>query len=123
MADDNDDEIEDAAEAFFKDSGPGPNEMANEYIPKEEDWLAKTLLDVSDPAAIAALRNFETIYPEVSDLQPLVDGALDEFLKGKTSVGGRSREEYRKILMAMFGQSDDDTSDSIALQAVAPEED
>lgn len=121
MSDDSE-EIEDAAEAFFKDSGPGPNEMANDYIPEGDDWLAKTILDVNDPAAIAALRNFEEIYPEVEDLQPLVDGALDQFLKGKTSVGGRSREEYRKILMAMFGQSDDDDGQSIALQAVAPDD-
>lgn len=115
-------EPEDVAEAFFADSGPGREEMANSYLPEEDDWLAKTLLDVNDPAAIAALRNLGEIYPEVDDLQPLVDGVLDEFLRGKTSVGGRSREEYRKILMSMYGKSDDDGK-STALELVAPEED
>lgn len=117
-----DDSTEDVAEAFFQDSGPGREEMASSYLPEEDDWLAKTLLDVNDPAAIAALRNLGEIYPEVDDLQPLVDGVLDEFLRGKTSVGGRSREEYRKILMSMYGKADDDGK-SKALELVAPEED
>lgn len=114
---------EDIAETFFRGGGPGREEMASDYLPESDDWLAKTLLDTNDPAAIAALRNLGEIYPEVDDLQPLVDGVLDEFLRGKTSVGGRSREEYRKILMSMYGKSDDDDGKSIALQAVAPDED
>lgn len=113
---------EDIAETFLSSGGPGREEMAGDYLPESEDWLAKTLLDVNDPAAIAALSNLGEIYPEVDDLQPLVDGVLDEFLRGKTSVGGRSREEYRKILMSMYGSSDDD-SNSSAVQLVAPEDD
>lgn len=116
-------EEEDIAEAFFNSKGPGREEMASDYLPGSDDWLAKTILDVNDPAAIAALRNLGEIYPEVDDLQGLVDGVLDEFLRGKTSVQGRSREEYRKILMSMYGKTDDDDGQSIALQAVAPEED
>lgn len=119
---DNVDEPEDIGEAFFADQGPGREEMASDYLPESDDWLAKTLLDVNDPAAIAALSNLGEIYPEVDDLQPLVDGVLDEFLRGKTSVGGRSREEYRKILMSMYGKSDDD-GQSTALELVAPEDD
>lgn len=118
-ATDGDDDI---AETFLNSGGPGREEMASDYLPESDDWLAKTLLDVNDPAAIAALRNLGEIYPEVDDLQPLVDGVLDEFLRGKTSVGGRSREEYRKILMSMYGSSDDD-SNSSAVQLVAPEDD
>jgi len=117
-----DDDAEDIAETFFKDSGPGREEMTGDYLPESDDWLAKTLLDVNDPAAIAALRNFEEIYPEVNDLQPLVDGVLDEFLRGKTSVGGRSREEYKNILMSMYGGGPDDEQ-SATMQLVAPEDD
>lgn len=116
------DDEEDIAEAFFNSKGPGREEMANSFLPGSDDWLAKTILDVNDPAAIAALGALGTIYPEVDDLQPLVDQVLDEFLRGKTSVNGRSREEIRKILMSMYGKSDDDDGQSIALQAVAPEE-
>ena len=117
-----DDDPEDIAEAFFAESGPGREEMTGDYLPESDDWLAKTLLDVNDPAAIAALRSLGQIYPEVDDLQPLVDNVLDQFLRGKTSVGGRSREEYRKILMSMYGKSDDE-SGSTALQLVAADDD
>lgn len=119
---DEEEDVEDVAEAFFKESGPGREEMASDYLPESDDWLAKTLLDTNDPAAIAALSNLGRIYPEVDDLQPFVDSVLDEFLRGKTSVEGRSREEYRKILMSMYGASDSE-DDSLAMQLVAPEDD
>lgn len=125
MTDDNTtdtDESEELAETFFRDSGPGREEMANDYLPESDDWLAKTLLDVNDPAAIAALSNLETIYPEVEDLQPLVDDVLDKFLRGKTSIGGMSRSEYEGILKSMYGGGDDDEQ-STAMKLVAPEED
>jgi hypothetical protein len=113
---------EEIGEAFFKSGGPDREQMASDYIPEGDDWLAKTILDVNDPAAIAALSNLGTIYPEVGDLQPFVDDVLDNFLRGKTSVKGRSRDEYEKILMAMFGSSADDEGESRALQLVAADE-
>lgn len=123
MTDNEPEEVEeDVAEAFFKSGGPGKEEMASDYLPESDDWLAKTLLDVNDPAAIAALANLGTIYPEVDDLQPFVDDVLDNFLRGKTSVGGRSREEYKKILMAQWGKSEEE-GNSRALQLVAADED
>lgn len=113
---------EEIAETLFRGGGPDREEMASDYIPEGDDWLAKTILDVNDPAAIAALSNLGTIYPEVDDLQPFVDDVLDNFLRGKTSVKGRSREEYKKILMSMFGSTDDDGK-SKALQLVAADDD
>lgn len=118
-----DDEEQSEAEVFFNTGGPEREEMTGDYLPESDDWLAKTLLDVNDPAAIAALRNLGEIYPEVDDLQPLVDGVLDEFLRGKTSISGRSRDEYRKILMSMYGGTGDDDDVSSAVQLVAPEDD
>lgn len=115
-------EGESVAETFFKDSGPGREEMASDYLPEGEDWLAKTLLDVNDPAAIAALSNLEEIYPEVEDLQPLVDGVLNNFLRGKTSVGGMSRSEYEGILKSMYGGTNED-GENTAMKLVAPEQD
>jgi hypothetical protein len=117
-----DDSTDDVAETFLQDSGPGRDEMAADYLPGDDDWLAKTHLDVGDPAAIAALRNFAEIYPEVDDLQPLIDGALDELLRGRTSVGGMSREEYRSILENMYGGKSGDEQGT-AMQLVAPEDD
>lgn len=107
---------------LYPSSGPDREEMVSGYLPGEDDWMAKTHLDVSDPAAIAALRSFDTMFPEVDDLQPLIDDFLDDFLKSKTSIKGFSREEYRKILMGMFGASDDNDSGS-RFEIVAADDD
>ncbi len=106
----------------FPGRGPNREGMASEYIPEEDDWLAKTHLDINDPAAVSALRNLDAMFPEVDDLQPLVDDFLDDFLKSKTSVDGRSRHEYKSILMSMFGGSPDG-EESSALKLVAADDD
>jgi len=97
------DEEEEEAEILRGDSGPNPNEMASEYLPESDQWAAKTVLDEHDPGAIAALRHFEVMFPEVEELQPLIDGVIDEHLPARTSVQGNSRDEYREIIMSMFG--------------------
>jgi hypothetical protein len=116
------DEEEEVAEPVFPDRGPGREGMVADYLPEEEDWAAKTQLDINDPAAISALRSMEVMFPEISDLQPVIDQFLDDFMKTKTSVDGRSREEYRKIFMAMYGKGEEEDS-SRALQLVAADED
>jgi hypothetical protein len=116
------DDEEEVPEAIFPDSGPGREEMVSDYLPESDDWAAKTHLNVSDPAAIAALRNMEKMFPEVRDLQPLIDESLDEFLKSRTSVRGRSREEFKSILQAMYGKSDSDEGGS-RLELVAADDD
>lgn len=95
-----------------------PNEMANDYLPGEDQWVAKTILDLEDPGRIAVLRQMDQIYPEVEDLQPVIDQFLDEFLPAKTSIGGKSRDEINKMFQAMFG-SDVGESDSGAQLAAA----
>lgn len=117
-----DDEEEEVAEAIFPSQGPNREGMVSEYLPEQHDWEAKTNLDLSDPAAIAALSNFGRMFPEVDDLQPLIDDFLTHFLKSKTSVKGASRDEYRKIFMAMYGKGDEEGTSS-AVQLVAPDED
>lgn len=87
--------------------GPDREDMVSSYIPEQEDWLAKTVLDINDPGRIAALREFGTIFPEVEDLQPVIDEFLDRFLRGKTSLGGMSRGEYQDIFMSMYGGKND----------------
>lgn len=117
-----DDGEDDVPEAIFPSKGPNREGMVSEYLPEQEDWEAKTNLDLSDPAAIAALSNFGRMFPEVDDLQPLIDDFLEHFLKSKTSVRGASRDEYRKIFMAMYGKGEDD-GQSATMQLVAPDED
>ena len=115
-----DDEI---PEAIFPGSGPNREEMISNYLPEQNDWEAKTILDLSDPAAIAALSNMERMFPEVDDLQPLIDDFLFQFLKSRTSVGGQSRDDFRKMFISMFGGTDDDGNQSKALKLVAADDD
>lgn len=88
--------------------GIGKNEMVEGYLPGEDHWAAKTLLDLEDPARVAALRQFDEMFPEAAELQPVLDGFLDEFLPAKTSIGGASREEAQSIFEAMFGAGGDE---------------
>lgn len=119
-----DDESEPAGQAVFPESGPGRDEMTNSFIPGEDEWPAKTILDEGDPAAIAALSQMGEMYPEVDDLQPLINGFIHVFLKSKTSIRGRSREEIKDILMAMHGGNVGENKGSgMVVNALAPEDD
>lgn len=97
--DESDDEPE-GPEAIYPHSGPDREEMVAKYLPESNDWESKTILDLSDPAAVAALSNFGKMFPEVDDLQPLIDDFLEHFLKSRTSVEGQSRKEYENIFKA-----------------------
>lgn len=92
-------------QSVVMDQGPNREEMVQSFIAKEDEWGAKTALELHDPAVIAALRQFGTIFPQVEDLQPSIDQFLDEFLMLRTSLEGKSRDEIRDILMAMYGKS------------------
>ena len=79
-----------------------PVKILNDYIP--EDWDGKTRLSRNQPQAIAMLKEFAEMFPNI-----LGDGAyeaiclkmLDSYLELQTSVGSRSREEYKEILKNM----------------------
>lgn len=88
--------------------GVDREKMAANYLPESDDWPAKTVLELNDPAALAALSIFGDLYPEVSDLQDPIDEFLDDYLRARTSVGGMSRDEYKSIIMSMYGGIDDD---------------
>lgn len=124
MSDDNsDDSNGDEAQPVFPHSGPDREEMAANYLPEQDEWQAKTIIDINDPAAIAALRNFGSMFPEVEGLQPMIDDFLDDFLQTKTSTGGKSREEYENIIRSMYGGNPDGDGSSKALQLVAADDD
>jgi hypothetical protein len=109
---------EPATQPVFPSRGPDREEMVSGYLPESDDWSAKTLLELTDPASVAVLRQIGELYPEVDDLQPIVDEFLDEFLKSRTSVAGQSREEYQDILVSMFG-GHPDQKDSAGVLASA----
>lgn len=97
---------------IYPNRGPDREQMVSSYLPEDEDWPAKTILDINDPAAVAALSQFGEIFPEVDDLQQPIDEFLHMFLKSRTSVGGSSREEYQAIFESMYGGSNEEKAAS-----------
>lgn len=110
-------EEEPEAQPVYPQRGPGREEMVANYLPGGEDWPAKTILDLNDPAAVAALSQFGELFPEVDDLQEPIDEFLLKFLKSRTSVGGNSREEYRSIIEHMYGRNSTEEKRTNAVMA------
>lgn len=99
---------EETPQAIMPGRGPDRDEMAADYLPAAEDWMAKTALDLNDPQAVAALMQFAQMFPEVDDLQPIIDEFSTDFMKARTSVNAQSRTEYNRIIESMFGGHPDD---------------
>lgn len=99
--------------------GPDREDMVSEYLPAKEDWTSKTVLDLNDPGRVAVLRNIDKLFPECEHHQEVIDVFLDQFLRGRTSIDGRSREEYNRIFESMYGGTGDDSKGSMLSQALA----
>jgi len=107
-----DDSPEEEPTTFVPSGGPDRDEMAASYLPDSDEWAAKTILDLTDPHAVAALSQLDKMFPEVAggddELQSMIDEFKQEFMKSRTSVGGKSREDARDIIVSMFGGKPDD---------------
>lgn len=114
------DEEEDIGVSYTAgNKGPGREDMVNEYLPEKDDWTAKTVLDLNDPGRVAVLRNIGRLFPECEHHQPVIDEFLDNFLKSRTSVAGKSRDEYQRIFESMYGGHHDDDKGSVLAEALA----
>lgn len=79
-----------------------PVKILNDYLPKS--WDGRTRLSRNQPAAIAMLRQFSKMFPNI-----IGDGAyeaiclhmLDDYEELQTSVRGKSRGEFEEILKHM----------------------
>lgn len=89
------------------------------YLPEQDDWLSKTVLDLNDPGRVAALSQIGTMYPEVEGLQPLIDKFLHDLERGRTSIGGQSRDDYRAIFQSMYGGGPEDSAGNKLAEALA----
>lgn len=125
MTDEQDDVSDQVETTSARRGGPEPNEMAESFLPDEDHWVAKTHLDLEDPGRVAVLRQMGEIYPEVESIQPVLDEFLDEFLPAKTSIAGKSREDAKEILTAMYGDTSQSDSKAGAklMQAIGAAED
>lgn len=101
---DQDDEDNDVPSALSVEQGPDREQMANAFMPGDDEWDAKSLLDINDPGRIALLSIYSDIMPGMDPLQPVLDEFVEEFLKSRTSVEGQSRDDIRSILESMYGK-------------------
>lgn len=118
----NDDADDTGAGASYYAGSTGPDRegMANEFLPAREDWAAKTVLDLNDPARVAALYEMDKLFPEIAHQQPVINNFLQNYLKSRTSVGGQSRHQFVDILMSMFGGArDEDNAGEMLQEALA----
>lgn len=124
MSDDTEDVSDKVQTARGGRADKSKNEMLDGYLPGDEDWVAKTVLDLDDPATIAALLQFGEIYPEVEEVQPIIDSFVHDFVRGKTSIGGASRQEYKAIFESVYGGgADEDSSGQVLAQALGVDTD
>lgn len=91
-------------------------DLVNSYIADEDDWPAKTILGIGDPARVAALSVFDRLFPSVSHQQDIREQFVLLWMKSRTSraiktdegLQGQSRKDYKELLMATFGQHKDE---------------
>lgn len=87
--------------------GPDREEMVETYIPSEDQWVAKSVLDIHDPGRVSGLKIKKELFPWGERHQPKIDNYLETFLPARTSVEGNSRKELLKIFTSMFGVNED----------------
>ena len=98
--------------------GPSRMDMVADYLPDKDQWEAKTNLDEGDPGRVAALNVLHIAYPEVDDMDILIEEMLQVFLPAKTSRSNKSRDEYKEIFRSLFGGRGDDSTSGRVLAEV-----
>lgn len=83
-------------------------ELLGRYLPEQNDYAAKTVLAKQHPEIIAAVENLTEMFPEIEHMEDTILSFVYKYEKRKTSVNGRSREEFLDILTAMSGGSRSD---------------
>lgn len=110
-------------QTLIPDSGPDRDEMAAAFFPAEDEQQGKTILDINDPGRVAVLKQLTSLFPEIEEMEPVLDEFLDDFMQSRTSVQGKSRDEISDILISMYGGSPDGDRGSMVLKAVGADED
>lgn len=104
MTDSDDDGDTEAAIAFdYTEGDRQAIDVISEFIPREEEWPAKTFLQPEHPETITALKLLPRLYPEISHLEGEIDDWVEGYEKRRTSVGGMSREQITDILRSLSG--------------------
>lgn len=104
---DRDEVVDEESELMFGYKGSSTDteaiELLANYLPEQDDFGAKTRLDENHPELISALELLTHLYPEVSDMEDELKQFTHSYEKRLTSVDGKSRDEFVRILEALTG--------------------
>lgn len=104
---DSDEIMDEESELMFgyKDSSSDTEaiELLANYLPEQNDYGAKTRLDEKHPELLSALELMTHFYPEISDMENELKQFIHSYEKRLTSVDGKSRDEFVRILEALTG--------------------
>lgn len=114
------DEVEQEEELMFgySDQSREPVELLADYLPRNEDYAAKTVLTKEQVHLLAALEQLTTLFNELEEYDRVVEQWIKSYEKRLTSVHGLSRDEFVKILVSMNGGSIDSESQRGMLEKV-----
>lgn len=111
-ADEVNDEEADLMFGYTKDSNEvTKTQLISDYLPEQNDWPAKTVLAEEHPEIIAGIEQLTDLYPEVEHLERTIFEFVAQFEKRRTSINGRSRQEFLDILAGMAGGKRSDSDD------------
>lgn len=114
------DDVENEQELMFGYGGSeqSPMDLMADYLPKQEDYGAKTVLTKEQVHLLAALEQLLNFYPELEHRQDVLVEWIAAYEKRMTSVHGLSREEFMHILVSMNGGSVDLDSSKGVLEKI-----
>lgn len=95
-----------------------PVELLADYLPRNEDFAAKTVLTKEQVHLLAALEQLTELFDELDEYDEAVEEWIKSYEKRLTSVHGLSRDEFVKILVSMNGGSVDSESQRGMLEKV-----
>lgn len=87
------------------DSSDGNEDIsfAESWFPSKDEWQGKTIITPDQARALAAARHLPQVFDELEDLEPFLEGFINDYEKYLTSIEGHAREQQADILTAMFG--------------------
>lgn len=78
-------------------------DLAKTFFPAKDEWKGKTVINHQQAKDLAVARNLADIFPDLQDIDPIMQSILDDYEQYLTSVEGKGREELAQILRASFG--------------------
>lgn len=92
--------------------------QVSKWLPPEDSWLGKTIIDYRQAKAIALAMNIGQIFPTVEGVEPKLKEVIKTYLEVSTSINGISREQQVEVLASQFNKSRGDSEQSATMEFV-----